>query len=211
MSSPPLRTDPAAFGTSFVGRESELGEVEASLSSGRLVTIVGPPGVGKTRLASEVARRAHQRDHTEVWSCDLTEASGREEIVTLVARALDVPALSSDGALARLGAAIASRGRVLIVLDNFEQIVAHADSPVGVWLAIAPEARFLVTSRESLKLRGELLFELGPLSLPGEAGDLRASEAVRLFVDRTRAVRRSFALDEAEAPAVRRLVRDLDG
>jgi len=196
---------------SLVGRQSELAELATLLEMRALITILGPPGVGKTRLAVEIGRRHRERFAGGVWFCDLTEASLPEEICTRVAHALDVPVHSADRTVAQLGTALATRERALLVLDNFEQVTAHAEATVGAWLAAAPEARVLVTSRERLKLPGEVLFELGPLSLPEPGSDLEGSDAARLFIERTRAVRRGFDPRDGEADAVRSLVRALDG
>ncbi|MFT3772591.1 MAG: hypothetical protein QM820_44945 [Minicystis sp.] len=122
--------------------------------------------------------------------------------------------LGRDGSAAgveQIGAALAARGPLLLVLDNFESVITHASATVGQWLRQAPEARFLVTSRERLHLAGEIVFDLGPLSMPDGDGDAGACEAVQLFVERARAVQRSYTLTDEEAPRVVELVRALDG
>src|SRR6185369_4064180 len=115
------------------------------------------------------------------------EAAGREAIEAAVLDALGLDA----GDRARLPAALRERGPLLLVLDNFEQIVTAAPSTVSVWLAEAPEASLLVTSRQRLAVPGEEVFELGPLSIDEEAS---RSEAFALFVERARAVDHGFVV-----------------
>jgi predicted ATPase len=196
--------------SNFIGRQADLDALEGALVHEQLVTIVGPPGIGKTRIAK---RCVEARDGAAAWLCDLTETTGVDEICHAVSRALDIP-LGQDGSVAgveQLGMALAARGPLLLVLDNFESVVAHAPATVGRWLRQAPEARFLVTSRERLRLAEEVVFDLGPLTVPDDDRDVGAFEAVQLFVARAHAVRRSYALTEEEAPRVAALVRLLDG
>lgn len=196
--------------SSFIGRQADFIALEGALVHEPLVTILGPPGIGKTRIAE---RSFEARDGAAAWFCDLTESAGVDEICGAVSRALDIQ-LGQDGsaaAIEQLGVALAARGPVLLVLDNFEGVVAHASTTVGRWLSQAPEARFLVTSRERLRIAGEIVFDLGPLTVPNGDRDVGAFEAVQLFVARAKAVRRSYALTEEEAPRVAALVRLLDG
>ena len=136
------------------------------------------------------------------------------DVCLAVAEALKVPLnseLIQDATLDQLGHAIAARGPSLIVLDNFEQVVAHGPATVGHWMHLAPEVRFLVTSREILGLLGEMVQELSPLSVPQSLEDVKQSEAVQLFVERARAARPGFGIDEDNASAVAEIVRCLDG
>ncbi len=194
----------------FVGRGAEAATLRAHLDRSPLVTVTGPGGVGKTRLVLHVARSL-LGDFPKVAFCDLTEARSADGILYAVARAFDV-ALGSDP-VAQLGHAIAGRGRSLLVMDNFEQVVEHAAATVGAWLDRAPDAVFLVTSREPLRLRGESVFPLDVLSLPLEESPatLDESEAVRLFVTRAQQSDPSFRLAGDNAVSVGRLVRRLDG
>ena len=130
-----------------------------------------------------------------VWFCDLSEASSLDGIHYAVGSALGVR-LGAGDAAAQLAEAIAGRGRCLVVLDNFEQIVEHAAATVGRWLDGAPEAAFLVTSRERLNLAGEVVQPVEPLPLDGPA--------IELFVVRARAQRPDFALDDAQPRRRRR-------
>jgi predicted ATPase/Tfp pilus assembly protein PilF len=211
------RADFGIASTSFVGRDADLDAVADLLRKERLVTIVGAPGAGKTRVACELAAKIAAKpegslDGGEVRRSDLAHATSVEDICTAVGLALEVPLTggrTSGDAIARLGSALAMRGRALLLLDNFEQVTRHATETLGTWLRTAPEARFLVTSRERLGVPGEVLYDLGPLPLPD--GDPLASDAVRLFVERARAVRRGFDVGPRDAAVVAELVRHLDG
>ncbi|MEL6346588.1 MAG: tetratricopeptide repeat protein, partial [Myxococcota bacterium] len=135
-----------------------------------------------------------------VWFCDLSEARQHDAMAYAVARALDVPLANRDP-IAQLGHAIASRGRCMIILDNFEQLVAVAQKTVGQWRQRAPQATFLVTSRQLLDLPGEQIFSLDPLD---------RDAAVALFISRTRARRRGFSPCDDEMTAIGELVGLLD-
>lgn len=217
---PPSAARPRAGGlppelTVFVGRAAELEALgERFARGGRLLTLLGPAGMGKTRLALRFAANAAAEPSRRVFFCDLTEARDADGIFGTVGTVLRVPLLvgaTRGAAAAQLGRALFARGPALVLLDNFEQVVSHAPATVGVWLAAAPEARFLVTSRERLRLAGEVVYELAPLAVPGEAADIEGSEAVQLFVERARAVRPGFAIAGDDAAAVAELVRRLDG
>ena len=187
----------------FVGRSADLAAIDARLAAGsRLVSVLGLAGTGKTRLARRYGWTALGDFPGGVFFCDLSEARSLDAVFFVVAAALDVPLGKSDPQV-QLGHAIAARGRVLLILDNFEQLVAQAQGSVGRWLDRAPEAAFLVTSRERLHLAGEDVLPLAPL--PPDA------EGVELFALRARAQRPDFALTDANRSAVQRIVALLDG
>ncbi|HEY2558895.1 MAG TPA: tetratricopeptide repeat protein [Caldimonas sp.] len=187
----------------FVGRAADLAAVAARLDAGaRLVTIVGPGGTGKTRLARRYGWNWLGDWPGGVYFCDLSEARTLESVFFVVAVALDVPLGKSDPGV-QLGHAIATRGRCLVILDNFEQIVQYAAASVGRWLDRAPDAAFLATSRERLHLGGEDLLPLEPLSLD--------AEGVELFALRARAQRADFAITATNRASVERIVALLDG
>lgn len=213
-----LRTNLPAHPASFVGRERELDLLEeASRSRARLVTLLGPGGMGKTRLALRFAglhlETFCEPDGGGAWFCDLSEAADLDGLVAAVSHALQLPVdskASSSAAIDQLGRALAERGKLLLVLDNFEQVAAHAGTTVGRWLEVAPLATFLVTSRERLRLQGETAIELAPLGLePGTVSG--KDDAVRLFLERARAVRPEYATSEPDLAVVASIVRALDG
>src|SRR5262249_55176569 len=131
-----------------------------------------------------------------------------------VGHALAIPLGSSgslEDAIAHIGAAIADRGRVLVILDGFDRVVRDAMTTLGAWRKAAPRARFIVTSRVRLGVAGEGLFDLGPLGLPTDPQAVAEADAVQLFVDRARAVRRGYDIDERDTASVATLVQKLDG
>ena len=187
----------------FVGREVELGRLAHHLEAdARLLTVLGPGGTGKTRLTRRYATALLGEWPGGVYFCDLSEARSLGSIHFAVALALGVP-LGKGDAGAQLGRAIAGRGRCLVIMDNFEQVQPHAQATVGQWLDLAPQARFIVTSRERLHLTGEVIVALDPLDLDGDA--------VALFAVRARAQQPDFAIDDGNRTAVAEIVRLLDG
>lgn len=195
--------------TPFVGRDADLERIRALFGERRLVTLWGPAGIGKTRLAIEYASRGTG----ESLFVDLSSARSLGTVCETVASALDIvlpDGRESDQAPVRLGRALAARGPLLLVLDNFERIAHLAVETVARWLLEAPEVRLLVSSRERLRLRGEGILELGPLSLPADA-ELAASEAGKLFLLKARAEDGSFELTDDNAPRIAELVQKLEG
>lgn len=208
-------------GGHIVGRDGELVALRRWFeTNARLVTVSGPAGMGKSRLAAHFGQEQMQARVWEggVWLCDLTEASTVEDLCQALGEALGV-SLSRVGAgqepTELLGRALAGHGAILVILDNVEHLLQHLPDTVGRWLALAPQARFLVTSREALRLEGECLLDLAPLGLPSEGEtrleDIAQAEAVCLFVERTQAVRAGYTLTATDAPLVAEIVQRLDG
>jgi predicted ATPase/class 3 adenylate cyclase len=205
----------------LIGREDELALLRRCFDEGaRLVTLLGPGGMGKSRLATHFGDLQLGAGVWPggVWLCGLTDASTVNDICHAVGQSLGV-ALTRSGEdsepAERLGRALAGRGDVLVLLDNVEHVLHHLPATLGRWRELAPRARFLVTSRESLLFPDERVIDLEPLEVPEEGetrlARLAESDAVRLFVQRARAVRGSFELTEVEAPRVADIVRKLDG
>jgi predicted ATPase/DNA-binding SARP family transcriptional activator len=183
--------------TSFVGREEELGQVAGLLKEHRLVTLIGPPGVGKSRLAVETARSLEEDHPDGTWVVDLGRAADGDDAVRLVARALDVR--GSDPLVA---VALRLRdARTLVVLDACEPVVDDAARIATAILAKAPQVQVLATSREALHVDGEVRVPVAPLGLAG----------VDLFLERARAARPGFEPDEDDVALAGDIVRRLDG
>ena len=202
---------PAAL-TSFVGRAPVVDEIAGHLGQYRLVTVTGPGGAGKTRLAGEVARQVAGRFADGVWLAELAAVQDPAQVATAVAAALGVRELPSVAAADALAHALARR-QLLLVLDNCEHVIGAAAELCGRLLLGADDIRVLATSREPLQIAGEARYRLASLTLPDpeHPADPGGSEAVALFADRARRADASFALDEATAPLVARLVARLDG
>jgi predicted ATPase/DNA-binding SARP family transcriptional activator len=195
----------------LVGRAEALSELRGVLAGRRLVTLVGPGGVGKTRLAVEAARQRGDAHLVELAALPVGDPEPAERVLT----ALDVREHPGAGTNAedRLVAALRHRP-LLLVLDNCEHVIEPVAALVARLLRDAPEVSVLATSREPLGLTGELVFQVPPLALPDDAADLdavRRSAAARLFAARAAQQQRTFRLDERTAPAVAHLCRRLDG
>ncbi|MEV5705847.1 BTAD domain-containing putative transcriptional regulator [Actinoallomurus sp. NPDC052274] len=206
--------------TSFIGRDHELGRVAGLLTRSRLVTLTGPGGAGKTRLAIEAAARAVADTPDGVWFVPLAPVRDVAEVPQAVVVAMGlvetvrlIEAKEIVWPLDRLVDALADR-RILLVLDNCEHLVDAVARLADRVLAAAPGARILVTSREPLGITGEALCPVPSLPLPPEDTDVEtamAHDAVRLFADRAAAVRPGFTVDGETVGPVVRICRALDG
>jgi serine/threonine protein kinase/tetratricopeptide (TPR) repeat protein len=206
--------------TSFVGRVAELADLHQLFRQGtRLITLLGSGGTGKTRLSLQfgtqlvthfqgVDERGRRRGG--VWIVELADARDADGICAALSRSLDVPLAAGD-AVQQLGHALASRGETLVVLDNFEQVVAHAAETVERWMRAAPLARFVVSSRELLRVPHENVYEVPPLRTPKPAEAVRSAEAVELFIERARSVRPGWEPTPPDEEAIAEIVRQLDG
>jgi predicted ATPase len=198
--------------TSFVGREQAVRDVAALLERYRLVTVTGPGGVGKTRLAAAVAGRVAGRFADGAWLAELAPVRDAAWVAPMVAVALCVreqPGVSAAEGLMR----VLSRRQLLVVLDNCEHVIGAAAELCAGLLQACDDVRVLATSRERLRIAGEAAYRLAQLPVPGpgSGGDGADMGAVTLFADRARAADAGFALTDENLADVTRLVGRLDG
>ncbi|MET9232058.1 BTAD domain-containing putative transcriptional regulator [Lentzea sp. NPDC003310] len=201
--------------TSFVGRDEELTEISGLLAGARLVTLVGPGGAGKTRLATEVAARHPLHGKGRVWFAALAGVHTAEDLPGVVLKAFELrmagdPMRRPNEGMDRI-AEVLGAGDSLLVLDNCEHLIAAAAEFTGRLLRRVPNLRVLATSREPLAIDGESLCPIGPLSVPNGQADVSGFGAVRLFLDRAVAVKPGFRLNESTVDDVKLICRRLDG
>ncbi|MEU5700424.1 BTAD domain-containing putative transcriptional regulator [Streptomyces aurantiacus] len=225
--------------TSFIGRDDDLARIDTLLAAGRLVTVLGPGGAGKTRLAVEAARRHRHEYRDGAWLIDLASVTEPTKVgaallagIGLRGGAMSEARMRAEGAegaepnepnephephepneadvlVDRLG------GREsLLLVDNCEHLIDAVAHLVAALLSRCPGLRVLATSREPLAVDGEALVPLGPLALPGPddgVEEARRAASVRLFTERAAAVRPGFEVDATTLPGIRQVVRGLDG
>jgi len=210
---PSLRAHLPAHSTSFIGREREQADIATLLQSARLLTLVGAGGIGKTRLALQVAGAALQRHADGVRLVELGALRDPALVPTAVAQALGISEHASQAPMDTLCAHLSSRN-VLLVLDNCEHLLDAVGQLAAQLLLHARGATILATSREPLVVDGEQLYAVSSLSLPdpgADAAQVGQSEAVRLFVARAGQQQPDFALDSHNAATVARICTQLDG
>jgi len=199
--------------TTFIGRERELAEARRLLEGTRLLTLVGPGGTGKTRLALQIASESAERFPGGVAFVALAPIRDPDLVPPTIAHALGIQLAGAAPPLEQVIAYLRDR-RTLLVLDNFEQVAAAA-TQVAELLRSAPDTAVVVTSRSALGLSGEQEFPVPPLELadPGlaDAPAVAASEAARLFAERARAVKPDFAITGANASVIAAICVRLDG
>lgn len=202
--------------TSFVGRTAELTLLRELMETARLITVIGPGGVGKTRLAVAAAAEHRTCRDGRLWLVPLAGVERPAGVVSAILGALSAGHGQHPGSaepLERVAELIGGDEAVLL-LDNCEQVVAEVARVAQRLLEVRPRLTVLATSREPLEVLGESLCRLGPLEIPStdpDPGGLTESPAVRLFLDRAAAVRPDFTLDESTGPAIADVVRRLDG
>lgn len=206
---PPLRTTKVAHSqhlpiqlTNFIGRQAELADLRQLLDVNRVVTLTGAGGVGKTRLAIEVASRSADLFGSEVWYVDLAPIADPELVAATVARSLglaDRAGLSTTDALQKF---IGER-RILVLLDNCEHLIDTIAALVVRLVSTCPRLTVLATSREPVGVAGEVTWRVPSLSL--------ADEAIELFTDRARLARSDFVLTDRQVAFVEEICRRLDG
>ncbi len=199
--------------TSFVGREEEIATLKGLLQRHRLVTLTGPGGSGKTRLAQRVAEAAAHTFADGVYFVGLAPITDPALVVPTIGRVLGIPEAPSHESLQERLRKHLRESRSLLLLDNFER-VAEAAGDIGELLSATRSLKVLVTSRVRLHLQGEQLFPVEPLPLPAQTSGLvalTANHAVRLFADRGQLVDHRFKLTAGNVHVVAEICRRLDG
>ncbi len=200
--------------TSFIGREAELATIDELLALSRLVTLTGPSGSGKSRLALHAARQAQGKFPGGTWLIELAPVIQPDLVVFSVARALSVGETPSTALIDSIVAALADSD-ALLVLDNSEHLLEAVATFATTVLRACPGLHILATSQSKLNVPGEATWPVPPLTLPSAVESdqhaIAATESVRLFCDRARLARPGFALTPASALDVRDICRRLDG
>jgi predicted ATPase/DNA-binding CsgD family transcriptional regulator len=214
MASPHVAGNLPAELSSFVGRRQELLDVRRLLGESRLVTVTGPGGIGKSRLALRTAAETQRSFPDGAWLVELAAVTDASLLADAIVSHLRVPGPSGRDPLESLVAFLSERS-MLVVLDNCEQLRDACASLVATLLAQAHGLRVLATSREVLGLPGETVYRLQPLPVPEQgassAGGVAAYAAVSLFAHRAAAAMNGFEVTEANAATVVELCRRLDG
>jgi predicted ATPase/DNA-binding CsgD family transcriptional regulator len=198
--------------TSFVGRADDTAQLTRLLEDSRLVTVTGPGGAGKTRLATELARRVEDRFPDGAWLVELGAATEAAQVSAKVMSAIGAQQDPGKPPLEVLAEVVAPR-RLLLILDNCEHVLAAVAELCAALLASADEVHILATSRERLGVAGEAQYRLSPLELPGsdELAAVRQSAAAVLFAERASQADPRFTLSGENSPLVARVVARLDG
>jgi predicted ATPase/class 3 adenylate cyclase/DNA-binding CsgD family transcriptional regulator len=201
--------------TTFIGRHDELAEISKLLHENRLLTLTGAGGCGKTRLALQCAAEVTDRFVDGVWFCDFAPVGDGELVPAAVASTLGVSEEPGRPLAETIASHLAGK-RALLIADNCEHVIAAAADITDSLLRTCPDVFVLATSREPLRIEGEVAWRVPSLSLP-EAQDpvaietLAAYDAVRLFVDRALRVRPNFSITNENAPAVTQICQRLEG
>jgi predicted ATPase/DNA-binding CsgD family transcriptional regulator len=201
--------------TSFVGRRRELAELRTKLSASRIVSLVGPGGVGKTRLAVRAAADLARGFQDGAWLVELAEVRDPAVVTNAAATSLGLRDQDPSGTLALLLAFLKAKD-LLLVVDNCEHVLEHAARLVTAIVEAAPGVRVITTTREPLSVPGEHVLPVPPLDLPPGVDaeplhQLRQNEAIVLFAQRAAAASGSFELTASNQAAVVGLCRRLDG
>lgn len=207
-----LNNLPAAS-TNLIGRDQAVQELLDLLSAYRVITLTGPGGIGKTKLAVETAREMLALGHNDVWLVELASLMEPDLLPSAVASALGLRIEVADRTAEVVARAIGNR-KILLLLDNCEHIVEAAARYAETMIRLCPYATILATSREVLRIDGEHVFRVPPLDVPDERvtpDDILRSSAVQLFVERTTATQSAFLPDEKNLPDIASICQRLDG
>ena len=201
--------------TSFRGREHDLEELKALLSQHALLTLLGPGGIGKTRLSLEAGAQVLDQYPDGVWLVDLAPISDPELVFSAIAKELGMTQVGGRGVDESIERWL-KRKKLLLILDNCEHVLDAAANIANAITRSCPEVRVLATSRQALGVSGEQVFRLTSLDVPSEHSHLTAAAAmefgaIALFVDRARSVDKTFALTDDNVPIVADICRRLDG
>ena len=201
--------------TSLIGREADLAEIKARLSSHRLVTLTGSGGVGKTRLSIEAGRSLLDHYPDGVWLAELAPLKDAQLVTSIVGDVLGVSLSASAGALDTLVSALRTK-HLLLIIDNCEHVIGEAARVAEALMRGCPRLSILASSRERLAIAGESIIRVPSLPAPQPSEGLTAADArdygaVRLFVERANALGCGFALSDANAGTVASICRRLDG
>ncbi len=212
---PPSRTTnlPEAV-SELIGREAELGQITALVTEHRLVSLVGAGGIGKTRLALEVARHLLPRFPDGVFVAELGPLSSPELVPATVASALGITHVADSVSREGVARAVGTR-KLLLVIDNCEHVIEAAAGMAEALLRASPGVSLVATSREPLRVSGEYVYRVPPLDVPAEdnqdMANLFSYGAVRLFVSRARAAEPRYVAEGRVAAATVAICRRLDG
>ncbi|MBL4633645.1 MAG: tetratricopeptide repeat protein [Kofleriaceae bacterium] len=201
-----------SLATPFLGREKLLDELEHLVGNPhRLITLWGPAGIGKTRLATEYQRR---REQGNIIFCDLSTCESLAEVCRVLWGALHLPSSASSDDLescTAIGDALVAADIDLLLLDNCEQIPDAVTRCQSIWLSASPNLAILVTSRERLRCKQEYVLEIPSLSLPQPGNDIASSPAAQLFAQLAKHAQPDFSLRKENENAILALVQRLDG
>jgi len=197
--------------TSFIGRKKEVAQIQDLIMKNRLMTLTGPGGVGKTRLALQVANTLFDYFREGIWLVELAKISEPERVVSTIANSLKISERNEVTLVDTLKNYLSSK-KLLLVIDNFEHLLG-AVPLIGEILASAPNVSILATSRERLHVNGEVEYPVVPLELPDKQNSKSSQnyDAIALFIERAQSVKLGHEIQEDQIESVVEICRLLDG